>query len=117
MGLSVHIFHLFAFAFTIPRPDHLNGSLRAARLDSSRVASRNVSSERTFWVMEQLILDLNSPATQSSPGRIHDLQREIQLLQREKSAWQTGLDFLHNEQEIIRFYGALTLTIKINTHW
>jgi len=67
--------------------------------------------------MEQLILDLNSPATQSSPGRVHDLQREIQLLQREKSAWQTGLDFLHNEQEIIRFYGALTLTIKINTHW
>lgn len=67
--------------------------------------------------MEPLILELNNPTNQGQPQKIQELQRQIQVLQREKSAWQTGLDFLSHEQATIRFYGALTLTVKINADW
>ena len=67
--------------------------------------------------MEELILELNDPRNQGVPDRIATLQRQVQLLQREKSAWQLGLDFLRNERDVLRFYGALTLTVKINADW
>lgn len=67
--------------------------------------------------MEQLIRDLNDPRNQSLPGNISHIQRQIQHLQREPSAWQTGLDFLEHPDAILRFYGALTLTVKVNADW
>jgi hypothetical protein len=67
--------------------------------------------------MERLIGDLYDPANQSSPERINEIQTQIQRLQREKSAWQLGLDLLHHGEATVRFYGALTLTIKINADW
>lgn len=67
--------------------------------------------------MEPLIRALNDPRNQGSPAQIHEIQRQLQVLQRESSAWQISLDFLQNEDAIIRFYGALTLTIKINADW
>lgn len=67
--------------------------------------------------MEQLIAELLNPNNQSSPERIFEIQRQIQKLQREKGAWQLGLDLLNHEEAIVRFYGALTLTIKINADW
>ncbi|KAI9874089.1 MAG: hypothetical protein M1823_007766, partial [Watsoniomyces obsoletus] len=67
--------------------------------------------------MEQLIRELNVPANQGAPERINEIQKQIQQLQRDKSAWQLGLDFLQHDESIIRFYGALTLTVKINADW
>ena len=67
--------------------------------------------------MEQLIGELYDPLNQSSPERINEVQKQIQLLQREKSAWQLGLDLLNHGEATVRFYGALTLTIKINADW
>ncbi len=67
--------------------------------------------------MDRLIDQLHSPANQSSPERINEIQTQIQRLQREKSAWQMGLELLHHAEAIVRFYGALTLTIKINADW
>ena len=67
--------------------------------------------------MEDLIKELNSPENQSSPGRVQEIQRSIQQLQREKSGWQKGFELLKSHDQISRFYGALTLTIKINTDW
>ncbi|KEF61407.1 uncharacterized protein A1O9_02973 [Exophiala aquamarina CBS 119918] len=67
--------------------------------------------------MEQLIAELYHPANQASPERVNALQRQIQQIQRQKSAWQLGLDLLHNDEAVVRFYGALTLTIKINADW
>jgi hypothetical protein len=67
--------------------------------------------------MEQLIRELNDPVNQATPERINEIQRQIQRLQRDKSAWQGGLDLLQHGEAIIRFYGALTLTIKINADW
>ncbi|RMZ88605.1 hypothetical protein DV736_g4163, partial [Chaetothyriales sp. CBS 134916] len=67
--------------------------------------------------MEQLIRDLYSPANQGSKDRVQDIQRQIQQLQRQPSAWQLALDFLHNSDVNVRFYGALTLIVKINADW
>ena len=67
--------------------------------------------------MEQLIRDLNNTANQAFPERIKQIQAQLQQLQRERSAWDTGLAFLQHDDAIIRFYGALTLTIKINVDW
>jgi imidazoleglycerol phosphate dehydratase HisB len=66
--------------------------------------------------MEQLIFELTGPANQGSRD-VALIQKQIQQLQREKSAWQLGLDFLQHNESVIRFYGALTLTIKINADW
>jgi hypothetical protein len=67
--------------------------------------------------MEELIRELNSPVNQSSSERIQELQRRIQQLQREKSGWEKGFDLLRSDEQTLRFYGALTLTIKINADW
>jgi hypothetical protein len=67
--------------------------------------------------MEQLIAELYHPANQSAPERVNKIQRQIQQLQREKSAWQLGLDLLGGNEPTLRFYGALTLLIKINADW
>lgn len=67
--------------------------------------------------MERLVLELNDPGNQAAPERIHDIQRQIQRLQRDRSAWQGGLDLLQHDEALLRFYGALTLTIKINADW
>ena len=67
--------------------------------------------------MEQLIRDLNDPSNQAFPERIKHIQAQLQQLQRARSAWDTGLAFLQHDDAIIRFYGALTLTIKINVDW
>jgi hypothetical protein len=67
--------------------------------------------------MEQLIAELYHPANQASPERVNALQRQIQQIQRQKSAWQLGLDLLGNDEAVVRFYGALTLTIKVNADW
>ena len=68
-------------------------------------------------IMEQLIRELNDPANQGVPDRINEIQKQIQQLQREQAAWQLGLEFLQHNDSLIRFYGALTLTIKINADW
>lgn len=67
--------------------------------------------------MEQLIKRLHDTSDAPSPSDIQEIQARIQSLQRESSGWSVGLDLLANEQPLIRFYGALTLTIKINADW
>lgn len=67
--------------------------------------------------IEQLIKELNDPKNQSLPETIDEIQKQIQRRQREPSAWQLGLDLLSNDEAVMRFYGALTLTIKINADW
>lgn len=68
-------------------------------------------------VMEQLIRDLNSPQNQGQPETINTIQRQIQRLQSEPAAWQGALDLLNSEDNILRFYGALTLGLKVNNDW
>lgn len=67
--------------------------------------------------MEHLIQSLNSTANQGKPAVIHELQRQIQQLQAESSAWQGSLDLLDTGDPLLQFYGALTLNIKVHADW
>jgi hypothetical protein len=67
--------------------------------------------------MEQLIRALTDPSNQGSSERIEEIQRQLQLLQRQPTAWQGALELLSHAEPNMRFYGALTLTIKINADW
>lgn len=67
--------------------------------------------------MEQLIRDLNSPHNQGRPDAINTIQRQIQRLQREPAAWQTGLNLLDSQEQLLQFYGALTIGLKVNAYW
>lgn len=67
--------------------------------------------------MEPLIRSLNSPANQGNPKAVHDIQRQLQRLQREQSAWQTSLNFLDTTDFLLQFYGALTLGQKVSADW
>lgn len=67
--------------------------------------------------MEQLIEELVNPRSHSDAKHLERVQREIQRLQREPSGWQLGLELLNKSSTHFRFYGALTLTIKIRTDW
>ena len=67
--------------------------------------------------MKQLIEELVDPTSHPTPQRIGVLQKEIQRLQREPTGWQLGLALLKESSSQCRFYGALTLTIKLRTDW
>jgi hypothetical protein len=67
--------------------------------------------------MEQLIAELVDQTSRSNPTRIEEVQREIQRLQREPIGWQLGITLLNKSNSHLRFYGALTLTVKIRTDW
>jgi hypothetical protein len=67
--------------------------------------------------MEQLVEELLNPTSRLAPQRIEEVQREIQRLQREPTGWRLGLALLTRTSSHFRFYGALTLTVKIRTDW
>lgn len=67
--------------------------------------------------METLIRDLNSPQNQGRPDVINLIQRQIQNLQRQQSAWQGSLDLLKSDDHMLQFYGALTIGLKVNADW
>lgn len=67
--------------------------------------------------MEQLVQQLHDQSNPPSPARVREIERQIQQIQHRPGGWAVGLDLLHNEVALLRFYGALTLTIKINADW
>lgn len=67
--------------------------------------------------LESLIRDLNSPQNQRDPEKIDDIQKKIQRIQRDRSAWEAGLALLNHDEPQMRFYGALTITIKVKADW
>ena len=67
--------------------------------------------------MEELIEELVDPGSRPTPQRVDQVQREIQRLQREPTGWHLGLALLRKNNSSFRFYGALTLIVKIRTDW
>ncbi|KAL9008180.1 MAG: hypothetical protein Q9173_006666 [Seirophora scorigena] len=63
---------------------------------------------------EKLIQQLYQPG---SPHQISEIQEDLQRLQRSRLGWQLADGLLKSEDEKVRFFGALTFTIKINVDW
>ena len=67
--------------------------------------------------LEQLIEELVNRTSGSTPARIDEVQRSIQKHQRGPFGWELGLELLTKDGSHFRFYGALTLMVKIRTDW
>lgn len=97
--------------FSHPLPSRRDG------LDFYLKIRSDVGVNGVEFIMEQLIRDLNSPQNQSNPEVINVIQRQLQRLQRAQSGWQAGLDLLKSDDQILQFYGALTIGLKVNADW
>ncbi|RDW70210.1 putative importin 13 protein [Coleophoma crateriformis] len=62
--------------------------------------------------VEELILQLYQPG---SPQRVGKIQETLQSLQRSSDGWQLANSLLGNADEKVRFFGALTFIVKLNT--
>ncbi|KAF6223554.1 hypothetical protein HO133_000397 [Letharia lupina] len=68
----------------------------------------------TFADAEKLVQKLYQPG---SPQEISRIQNALQKLQRSQQGWQFADALLQSQDEKVRFFGALTFTIKINQDW
>ncbi|KAL8927944.1 MAG: hypothetical protein Q9208_002019 [Pyrenodesmia sp. 3 TL-2023] len=64
--------------------------------------------------VEQLINRLYQPG---NPQDIAETQKHLQRLQRSNEGWHLADALLQSQDEKVRFFGALTFTIKINSDW
>lgn len=62
-----------------------------------------------------LILQLYSYKSGESSGSVSSIQEALQQLQRSPEGWQLAQNLQGNENELIRFFGALTFIVKLNT--
>ncbi|KAL8836862.1 MAG: hypothetical protein Q9170_002753 [Blastenia crenularia] len=64
--------------------------------------------------VEKLVQQLYSPGARQHVSQIQDT---LQRLQRADNGWQLADTLFHSEDEKVRFFGALTFTVKINSDW
>lgn len=64
--------------------------------------------------VEQLIRRLYLPG---SPAEIARIQETLQTLQKSSDGWQLADALLGSNDEKVRFFGALTFTVKLNADW
>ncbi|KAL3425767.1 hypothetical protein PVAG01_02558 [Phlyctema vagabunda] len=64
--------------------------------------------------VESLVLQLYQPGP---PQKLVKIQETLQTLQRSSEGWQLANRLLENPNEQIRFFGALTFIVKLNTDY
>ncbi|KAI9784990.1 MAG: hypothetical protein M1839_001186 [Geoglossum umbratile] len=64
--------------------------------------------------VEQLVKRLYLPGT---PWEITSIQETLQRLQRSPEGWQLADTLLGRDDDKVRFFGALTFTVKLNSDW
>ncbi|MCJ1434843.1 hypothetical protein MMC27_004213 [Xylographa pallens] len=67
---------------------------------------------KTFDEVERLVQRLYLPG---SPRQIAQIQQALQNLQKSTEGWALADALLQSNDANVRFFGALTFTIKINT--
>ncbi|KAI9374270.1 armadillo-type protein [Aspergillus egyptiacus] len=64
-----------------------------------------------------LVSQLYDPANTGNPTKIKVIQEHLQNLQKGPHAWLIANALLSNENTDLRFFGALTFTVKVNHDW
>ncbi|KAL3463978.1 armadillo-type protein [Aspergillus heterothallicus] len=64
-----------------------------------------------------LVLQLYDPANTGNPTKIKVIQEHLQTLQKGPHAWVIANSLLADESTDLRFFGALTFTVKVNHDW
>lgn len=60
---------------------------------------------------------LYDPANAGNPPKITLIQEQLQTLQKSPQAWLIANSLLSDNGTDLRFFGALTFTVKINQDW
>ena len=60
---------------------------------------------------------LYDPANAGNPTKIKAIQEHLQTLQKGPQAWFIANALLSDNGTDLRFFGALTFTVKINNDW
>lgn len=60
---------------------------------------------------------LYDPTNAGNPTKIKLIQEHLQNLQRSPQAWLIANSLLSESHTDLRFFGALTFTVKINHDW
>lgn len=60
---------------------------------------------------------LYDPANAGNPPKIALIQEQLQALQKSPQAWLIANSLLSDNGTDLRFFGALTFTVKINQDW
>lgn len=60
---------------------------------------------------------LYDPANAGNPTKIKVIQEHLQTLQKSPQAWLVANGLLSDSHTDLRFFGALTFTVKINQNW
>jgi hypothetical protein len=64
--------------------------------------------------VEHLVKRLYQPG---HPQLIAAIQEQLQKLQRSSDGWRLANALLSSSDDKVRFFGALTLTVKLNLDW
>ncbi|PYH41718.1 putative importin 13 [Aspergillus saccharolyticus JOP 1030-1] len=64
-----------------------------------------------------LVSQLYDPANTGNPAKIKAIQEHLQRLQKGPQAWLIANHLLAEDNTDLRFFGALTFTVKINQDW
>ncbi|PYI20743.1 importin 13 [Aspergillus violaceofuscus CBS 115571] len=64
-----------------------------------------------------LVSQLYDPANTGNPAKIKAIQEHLQSLQKGPQAWLIANHLLAEDNTDLRFFGALTFTVKINQDW
>ncbi|KAL3452856.1 armadillo-type protein [Aspergillus insuetus] len=64
-----------------------------------------------------LVSQLYDPANTGNPTKIKVIQEHLQTLQKGPHAWVIANSLLADESTDLRFFGALTFTVKVNHDW
>lgn len=76
-------------------------------------SSQTPGDPNTIEDVEKLVQQLYLPGSQ----RISEIQDSLQRLQRTDKGWYLADALLQSQDQNVRFFGALTFTVKINSDW
>jgi hypothetical protein len=72
-----------------------------------------VALPQSIQEVESLVVRLYQPGHQ--PQELFEIQSRLQQLQRSDLGWKIGHELLGSSDAVVRFFGALTFTVKLNS--
>jgi len=99
--------------YTVSQNGDIDGPKTFHDVESVRTALVADSSARLKFAI-QLVQRLYQPGT---PQEVTQIQQTLQNIQRSREGWALADALLQSHDDKVRFFGALTFTIKINTDW
>jgi hypothetical protein len=96
--------------FQFPSSCNVTSKTASVLIPSLRISERRWTFN--FADILQLVIELYQPG---APEKVVKIQETLQKLQRGTEGWQLANSLLQNQEQNVRFFGALTFIVKLNT--